>query len=106
MLGQLLQFFQIGLLQRGATPVVDQQALGDGQEEGARLLQRGQFAAAKHADEGVLAEILGTLATTGGALQPGDQPFAMIAIQRADNFTVAGQHPCSPIPKRDEIDKR
>ncbi|MOA38364.1 hypothetical protein D3C78_1600410 [compost metagenome] len=86
--------------------MIDQQALGDGQEERARLLQRGQFGAAEDADEGVLAEVLCALPTADATLQPGDQPLPVVAIQRPDNFAVAGQHPCSPIPKRDEIDKR
>ncbi|MCY1426354.1 hypothetical protein D9M71_421730 [compost metagenome] len=103
--GELLQLFHIRQFQGGAAPVVDQQPLGDGDEKGARLLQRWQFATAEDADEGVLSEILGALPAAGAAIEPADQPFAVVAVQRTDEFAIAsldGQRLLLPHPKRDE----
>ena len=52
-------------------------------------LQRAvQLLTAKQAHEGVLAQVFGTLAAGHAALQPGEQPAAVVAVQRTDQIGV------------------
>ncbi|MNC08142.1 hypothetical protein D3C75_557160 [compost metagenome] len=82
------QFGQVGLFQRGAAEVVEHQALGHGGQERAGFAGRIQLLTAEQAHEGVLAQVFGTLAAGHAALQPGEQPAAVVAVQRTDQIGV------------------
>ncbi|MNI89061.1 hypothetical protein D3C73_1464160 [compost metagenome] len=72
--------------------VVQQQALGDGGEVGARLAQCVQFVPVpQHAHEGVLRKIGGIEAVTQLGAQPAVQPSVMGAIQHVDGV-ARGEH--------------
>ncbi|MCY1424639.1 hypothetical protein D9M71_403950 [compost metagenome] len=85
---QQCQLGQVGLFQRGAAEVVEQQPLGHGGEEGAGFAGCVQLLTAEQTHEGVLAQVFGTLAAGHAALQPGEQPAAMVAVQRTDQIGV------------------
>ncbi len=69
--GDQHQFGQVGLFQRGAAEIVEQQALGDRHQKRPRFARFLEFITAQQADEGVLAQVLGPLWTGHVASQPG-----------------------------------
>ncbi len=79
--------------------MIEQQSFGDRSEEGTGFAGGVQLLTAKQAHEGVLAQVFGTLAAGDAALQPGQQPATMVAVQRADQlgmWTVGRRHAASP----------
>ena len=85
-LGPAGQLGQVGLLQSRTAEVVEQQALGHGDQKGTGLARNVELLATEQAHEGVLAQVFGTLAAGCAALQPGQQPGAMVAVQRTDQL--------------------
>ncbi|MCY1248075.1 hypothetical protein D9M72_614660 [compost metagenome] len=69
--GNQHQFGEVSLLQRGATEIIEQQALGDGHQECPRFAGFLQFLAPQQAHESVLAQVFGPLWAGDIASKPG-----------------------------------
>ncbi|MCY1376562.1 hypothetical protein D9M69_640620 [compost metagenome] len=69
--GNQHQLGEVGLFQRGATEIIEQQALGDRHQECPRLARCLQFFTAQQAHESVLAQVFGPLRAGDVASKPG-----------------------------------
>ncbi|KAG1253708.1 hypothetical protein G6F65_017350 [Rhizopus arrhizus] len=84
---------QIGTLQVGALPVVDQQRVRDGAEVGTRQAQLGRIdATAEQAQEGVLGQVGSAIGVVGAAAQPAQQPTMVFAVEPRQRSAGGGGH--------------
>jgi hypothetical protein len=69
--GDQHQFGEVGLFQRGAAEVVEQQALGNRHQKRPRLARLFKLLATQQAHEGVLTQVFGPLRAGDVATKPG-----------------------------------
>lgn len=89
-LGLPLQGIEVTAFQGAAAEVIDQQAAGDGGQQGAWLAYLGQVSAPEQAHEGVLAQVFGAFVAVKAFAQPAEQPLAVIAVEQAEHMLLSG----------------